>query len=298
MKIFVTGASGYIGGSVAHKLVQQGHQVYGLVRSPEKAELVAQRGVSPVLGSLGDTDRLVESAHNADAVINTASSDHRPAVEALVKALAESGKTLIHTSGSSIVGDDARGESESPNIYADDSYFVPMPIRQARVAIDQYVRIAGVSHGIRAMVICPTTVYGNGRGLQVDSDQIPKLTKKSKESGAGLYLGKGVNRWSNVYIDDLVDLYLLALEKAPSASFFFAENGEESYKRIAESISRKLGFGGKTASWPADEAIAQYGDWARFALGSNSRVRAVNARRLLGWHPNGPGILEAIEKNF
>ena len=94
MKIFLTGASGYIGGSVAHKLIQQGHQVYGLVRSPEKVELVAKSGVSPVLGSLDDTDRLVESAHNSDAVINTASSDHRPAVEALVKALAESGKTL------------------------------------------------------------------------------------------------------------------------------------------------------------------------------------------------------------
>lgn len=101
MKIFLTGASGYIGGSVAHKLIQQGHQVYGLVRSSEKAELVAKSGVSPVLGSLDDTDQLIESAHNSDAVINTASSDHRPAVEALVKALAESGKTLIHTSGSS-----------------------------------------------------------------------------------------------------------------------------------------------------------------------------------------------------
>jgi nucleoside-diphosphate-sugar epimerase len=298
MKIFLTGASGYIGGSVANKLLQQGHQVYGLVRSPEKAQLVKQLGISPVLGSLDDGDRLEESARSADAVINAASSDHRPAVEALVKALAESGKTLIHTSGSSIVGDDVRGESEGPNVYADDDYFVPMPIRQARVAIDQFVRIAGVNRGMRAMVICPTTVYGNGRGLQVDSDQIPKLTKKSKEAGAGLYLGKGLNRWSNVYIDDLVDLYVLALEKAPSASFFFAENGEESYQRIAESISRRLGFGGKTESWLADEAIAEYGDWARFALGSNSRVRAVNARRLLGWTPSGPGILEAIENNI
>jgi nucleoside-diphosphate-sugar epimerase len=298
MKIFLTGASGYIGGSVAKKLLQQGHQVYGLVRSPEKAQLVKQLGISPVLGSLDDGDRLEESARSADAVINAASSDHRPAVEALVKALAESGKTLIHTSGSSIVGDDVRGESESPNVYADDDYFVPMPIRQARVAIDQFVRIAGVNRGMRAMVICPTTVYGNGRGLQVDSDQIPKLTRKSREAGAGLYLGKGLNRWSNVHIDDLVDLYVLALEKAPSASFFFAENGEESYQRIAESISRRLGFGGKTKSWPADEAIAEYGDWARFALGSNSRVRAVNARRVLGWTPSGPGILEAIEQNI
>jgi hypothetical protein len=67
---------------------------------------------------------------------------------------------------------------------------------------------------------------------------------------------------------------------------------------IAESISKRLGFGGKTDSWPADDAIAEYGDWARFALGSNSRVRAVNARRLLGWKPSGPPLLEAVEKGI
>jgi nucleoside-diphosphate-sugar epimerase len=109
-------------------------------------------------------------------------------------------------------------------------------------------------------------------------------------------IAKGLNRWSDVYIDDMIDLYLLALEKAPSGSFFFAENGEESLKRIAESISNSLGFGGKTESWPAEDAIAEHGDWARFALASNSRVRATNARSLLGWSPNGPSILKAIEE--
>ncbi|MGG1636068.1 hypothetical protein MHH56_18830 [Paenibacillus sp. FSL K6-3182] len=95
--------------------------------------------------------------------------------------------------------------------------------------------------------------------------------------------GKGVNRWSNVHIKDLVQLYVLALEKAPSASYFFAENGEESYGDIAKSVSEALGFGGKTISWSANEAIAELGDWARFAIASNSRVRAAHARNLLGW---------------
>ena len=298
MKIFLTGATGYIGGSLANRLIREGRQVYGLVRSKEKAQLLEKEGVHPVLGSLDDGDVLADSARAADAVINAASSDHRPGVETLVWALAGSEKALIHTSGSSIVCDDARGEFESPKIYNDDSYVVPIPVREDRVAIDRFVRSAGVNQGIRAIVICPPTIYGQGRGLQKDSDQIPKLTKKSKESGAGAYVGKGVNRWSNVYIDDLVDLYLLALEKAPSGSFFFAENGEESYQKIAESISKSLGFGGRTQSWPANEAIAEYGDWARFALGSNSRVRAVNARRLLGWKPSGPTLLEAIEKEI
>jgi nucleoside-diphosphate-sugar epimerase len=93
-------------------------------------------------------------------------------------------------------------------------------LREARVAIDGFVRTAGVTQGIRAFVICPTMIYGNGSGLHKDSDQIPKLAKKSKERGIGVYIGRGLNRWSNVYINDIVDLYILALEKAPSGSFF------------------------------------------------------------------------------
>ncbi len=298
MKIFLTGATGYIGGSLARKLIEKGHQVHGLVRSKEKAKLLEKEGIKPVPGSLDDDATVAEAAREAEGVINAASSDHRGAIETLVKALSGTEKPLIHTSGSSIICDDARGEFESPTIYADESYFVPTPMRQARVAIDRFVRTAGVNQGIRALVICPTMIYGNGRGLRKDSDQIPKLIKRSKERGAGVYIGRGLNRWSNVYIDDIVDLYLLALEKATSGSFFFAENGEEALGKIAESVSKRLGFGGRTESWSADEAIAEYGDWARFALASNSRVRAINARRLLGWTPSGPTVLEAVENHL
>jgi nucleoside-diphosphate-sugar epimerase len=295
VKIFITGASGYIGGSVAQALLNAGHQVLGLVRSDEKAKQLAARGIEPIFGTLDDAAVLQQAARSADAVIDAASSDHRPAAETLVAALEHSSKPLIHTSGSSIVGDDVLGESECPAIYPDDLWFDPIPLRRARVAIDRFVREAGVSKGIRAVVICPTMVYGTGRGIQPESDQIPKLTRYSRERGAGLYIGKGLNRWSNVYIDDLVSLYLLALEKAPAASFFFAENGEASMREIAASVSCALGFGGKTESWKAEDALRAEGDWARFALGSNSRVRAVNARRLLGWSPKGPSLAEAVE---
>jgi hypothetical protein len=84
------------------------------------------------------------------------------------------------------------------------------------------------------------------------------------------------------------------LQKAPAASFFFAENGESSLKEVAESVSWSLGYGGVTRTWNAEDAIAQYGDWARFALASNSRVRAANARRL-GWLPKGPSLKESVE---
>ena len=114
MKLFVTGASGYIGGSVAEKLRAAGHEVLGLVRSEEKARLVKERGIEPIIGTLDDAPILADVAERADGVINAASSDHRGAVEALVAALERSGKPLIHTSGSSIVCDDALGDLENP----------------------------------------------------------------------------------------------------------------------------------------------------------------------------------------
>lgn len=295
MKIFITGTTGYIGGSLAERLIRIGHVVSGLVRTEAQAVLVKRRGITPIIGHLDDGEVLTRAARQADATINAASSDHRGAVETLVNAMKGSEKPLIHTSGTSIICDDARGEYESATRFHDDSFITSLPMRMARVEIDRLVRRAGIDLGIRTVVICPSMIYGPGRGLQGDSDQIPKLRAQSQRKGAGLYIGKGLNRWSNVYIDDLVDLYLLAIERAPSGSFFFAENGEEALWRVAEAISRSLGFSGETLSWNADEAIAEYGDWARFALASNSRVHSTNACRLLGWTPNGPTLIETVE---
>jgi nucleoside-diphosphate-sugar epimerase len=215
---FVTGASGYIGGSVAAKLCDSDHQVLGLVRSEEKARLLMERGIEPILGTLDDSEILTDAARQADAVINAASADHPGVVETLVSALERSGKLLIHTSGSSIVADDAWGEYASPIVFTEDTYFEPLPNRQRRVDINRYVRHASIDKCIRAVVICPPMIYGTGSGLQPDSDQIPKITALSKQLGAGVYFGKGQNRYSNVHIDDLVDLYMLAIDKAPAGS--------------------------------------------------------------------------------
>ncbi|MFT8555508.1 MAG: NAD-dependent epimerase/dehydratase family protein [Zymomonas mobilis] len=295
MKIFLTGTTGYIGGSVARYLTDLGHEVRGLVRQSEKAQALQDIGISPVQGSLDDSALLAEEAKAADAVIHAANSDHLASVQTFLEAMKGSGKAFIHTSGSSVVGDDARGAYERPDIFADDTPFVPMDIRKDRVAINEIVRIAGVRDGIRTIVFCPTMIYGESLGLSAKSDQLPKIYAQSRKVGAGAYIGTGLNRWSNVHIRDLAELYRLALERAPSASYFYAENGETSFIEIATSISNALGFKGKTQSWSADDAIAELGDWARFAIGSNSRVRAVNARRLLGWVPQHMSIHQWIE---
>ncbi len=297
MKIFITGATGYIGGSIAKTLADEGHEVHGLVRNPDKVDKLSEIGINPVLGDLEDKSLLIRHAKANDAIINAANSDHRGSLEAFIDALAGTGKTLIHTSGSSVIGDDALGEYESEKIYSDDAPFTPINIRKDRADINNFVRIAGVKDGIRTMIITPPMIYGEALGIAAESDQIPKLIRKSEGEKAGVYIGKGLNCWSNVHIKDLVSLYSLALEKGPSAAMFFAENGEESLLTIAKTISEALGFKGETKSWDIDEAIKELGDWARFAIGSNSRIKAVNARKLLGWNPNAESIVSWIKKS-
>ena len=297
MRVFITGATGYIGGSVAERLIRSGHHVIGLVRSKDKAPLLKERGVEPIVGTLDDSQILTNAAHDADAVIHAASADHPGSVVTLIAALELSGKTLITTTGSGIVADSADGECAGSVFYTEDTYFEPVPFRRPRVAMNRLVREAAIEKSIRSVVICPSMIYGKGRGLQPDSDQLPKIIALSKQVGAGVYFGKGLNRYSNVHIDDLVDLYLLALEKAPGGSFFFAENGHASFKDIAEMVSRSLGFGGKTASISVEDVVRQYGDAGRYGVTSNSLVSAVNARRL-GWSPKAPALREYFEMSM
>ncbi len=295
MKVFITGATGYIGGSVAEALVRAGHDVSGLTRSDKSAAALEERRVAPVRGSLDDTDVLTQAARNADATVNAANAGHRGAAEALVRALAGTGKALIHTSGSSIVGTRARGELVEA-VFDEDTPFTPTPHRAPRVEIDKMVR-AAAANGVRSAVIAPSLIYGRGRGLNPHSIQIPWLIQVAKKYGVAKHIGSGENRWANVHIDDLVTLYLLAIEKAPAGAFYFAENGENSMREICEAIGRMLGFGGRTQSMMVEDAAAEWGDGpANDTMGSNSRVRARRARAELGWQPHEKSLIEEIER--
>ncbi len=295
MKVFLTGAAGYIGGAIAVSLRRAGHEVLGLVRSSERASWLRSIGAEPLLGSMDDDVVIADGAGRTDGTINAASADHFVGVNLLINALAGTGKALIHTSGSSIVCDDARGSFASTVVFSDDTPFTPLPHRAGRAEIDRIVRAAGVYRGIRTSVICPTMVYGDGVAPATQSDQMPKLIEQSRRRGFGAHVGKGLNIWSNVFVNDLADLYVLAFQHAPSGSFFFAENGEEALVDVAASISQSLGFGGVTGTWNLVEATAELGMWPRVALATNARVRATNAKELLRWTPVGPSLRQALE---
>jgi len=294
MKIFITGASGYIGGSVSAALLASGHRIVGLVRSEQRASQVRERGIEPVLGTLSDLEVLARASLQADAVINTANADDRPSVEAMLTAIKGTGKTFIQTSGSSIVADLAGGEPTGA-IYEDHTPVRPLPGRVGRVAINDLV-LSAAKEGVRAVVIAPTLIYGRGSGVNPYSIQVPKMIALAKKHGIAKHIGRGENIWSNVHIDDLVDLYLRVLDRAPAGAFYYAENGENSMHEVNSAISRVLGFGGRTEPMSIAEAAAEWGDGAaNYSFGSNSRVRATRARRELGWSPSRGTLLEDIE---
>jgi len=294
MKVFCTGASGYIGGSVAADLARIGHQVAGLVRSADKADALRPFGIEPVMGTLDDAAVLSQAADAADVVVNAASSDHKGAVVALLDALAGSGKPFIHTSGSSVIGTRSKGQ-RSDDVFDENTPFTPTPARAARVALNELI-LSYRDKGCRPVIICPSLIYGIGHGAGRDSVQVPNLIKLAKKRGNAAHAGPGENIWSNVHIDDLMMLYALAIEKAPAGSFYFAENGENSMRELCEAINRMLGFAGAPTPMSMEEAAAEWGEGtAQDTMASNSRVRAVRARQL-GWKPQARSLIEEIEQ--
>jgi nucleoside-diphosphate-sugar epimerase len=294
MKVFCTGASGYIGGSVAAHLVAAGHQVTGLVRSPEKADAVRAFGIEPVMGTLDDAAVLAQAAKAADVVVNAASADHKGAVTALLDALSGSGKPFVHTSGSSVIGTRSKGQ-RSDAVFDEDTPFTPSPARVARAALNEFI-LSYRDKDCRPVIVCPSLIYGIGHGAGRDSVQVPLLIKLAKKQGNAAHAGPGENIWSNVHIDDLVTLYALAIEKAPAGAFYFAENGENSMHEVCEAINRMLGFAGPPTAMSMAAAAAEWGEGtAEDTMASNSRVRAVRARQL-GWKPKARSLIEEIEQ--
>jgi nucleoside-diphosphate-sugar epimerase len=302
LNIFLTGASGYIGGSVAWHLIQAGHSVRGLVRSADKTAQLRAMGIEPIVGSLDDTDLLAQEAKNADAVVNAAQADHARAVQVFVNAMAGSGKVLLHTSGSSVIGDASRGAHASDAVFDEDTPFIVLPAKQARRAVELAV-LDAAQRGVRSAVMCPSLIYGQGRGIHAESVQVPTLVRNAKACGVVQVVGEGRNIWSNVHIDDVAALYVLALcaqaqDQAAPGAYYFAEGGEASFGQMADAVARRLSLG-PVQHLPVEEAARRWGEsMAHFTMGCNSRVRARRARVELGWVPQHTSVLTWIAQEM
>ncbi|KAJ7127070.1 hypothetical protein C8R44DRAFT_617333 [Mycena epipterygia] len=318
-KIFLTGATGYIGGAVLTRLLDHPdlESITLLVRSSEKASQFERlfgkkHNLRAVVGYNSDLQLLRELAADADVVFACADADDLPAAEAILNGMRDrySGTrvapTLIHTSGTGVLSDDADGMYESSTIYSDlnipqlETLSPDQPHRNVDLAL-----VDADSQGyVKTYIILPSTIYGFASGPLVKaglqnnrSQQIPSLVDVSLKRGQGGMVGKGKNWWGNVHIDDVAELYLtifdLLSKKSPPpnfahgrAGFYFAENGEHTLYSVGVAISKALSDIGKGSPTPTtftDREISLYFPNGT-SLGSNSRCRAERGSKI-GWRP-------------
>jgi nucleoside-diphosphate-sugar epimerase len=293
MRVFIIGVSGYIGGTVADRLLKAGHTVSGLARSPGKAAQLEERGITPVRGSMTDLSVIQQAARDADAVINAANSDEASVVRALCTAMENSGKALLHTSGTSVAADAAMGEAGAGIRFTEDMPLPTLPERLMRVAIEQHV-LTACGHGVRGIVIRPALIYGRGTGLNPYSHQVPTLAGLARERGRPVHVGRGLAAWSNVHIDDVADLFVRALDASPAGHVYFAADGDCTWRDLAVHIGQALGQSGGPESLPLAEALERLGAAAVTSFSSNSLVSSDKARMMLGWSPAGPSLTDQL----
>jgi len=287
MRIFLTGASGYIGTAVAERLRAAGHQVTALGRSDATAAKLESAGIKAVRGDFADPESVGSAAGSADGVISMATtydpSIDGPAIDAILDALAGSNKPFVYTSGIWSHGDTGSkvvDETWPPN---------PAELVRWRQQVEDRV-LEGAKRGIRSVVIRPAIVYGRGGGIPAG------FVESARKEGAARYVGTGKNLWPLVHVDDLADLYLLALEKAPPGTLLLGVSGpSRRVSEIAAAASRGAGAGGRTVATPLEEARNKLGAYAD-ALVLDQQASGRRAQELLGWKPRRPDVLEDIER--
>ncbi len=302
MKIFVTGASGWIGSAVVPELLGAGHEVVGLARSDASAKKLQKAGAIVHRGDLDDPEGLAEAAADSDGVIHlafqhqtafggdfaTAGAADRRAVEAMGAALAGSDRPFVLASG--MVGlalgrpaTENDGLVASPEIRAN-----PAGVRGATALLALSLRGLGVRSSVLRF---PPTVHGDG-----DNGFMAIFVGIARQSGVAGYVGDGTNRWPAVHVSDAARLARLAVEAAPAGSVLHAA-GEEGvpFLRIAEVMGRGLAL--PTRSVDPANAFEHFGFLGLFA-GLDSPASATITRELLGWDVTGPSLLEDLEKDY
>ena len=291
MRVFLTGANGWIGSIIARELVNAGHSVVGLVRSKEKGADLAAAGGTPLVGSLGDLDVIRKGAGDADGIIHTAfgidfskiremAEEERQVLETFAEVFAGSDRPIIGTGGVLLTPPgQVFQEHERP------------PMNPAFPRASEQTTFALAERGLRASVVRnPRSVHGHGE----THGFVPMLAAVARGKGVSAYVGDGGNLWPSVHRLDAARAYRLALERGAGGEAYhaIAEEGVP-YRLIAEAIGRQLGL--PVRSLPPEEAEAHFGALAMFVAG-NGPASSEWTRRTLGWQPKEVGIIADIER--
>jgi nucleoside-diphosphate-sugar epimerase len=294
MRVFVTGASGFVGLAVTKELLGAGHTVLGLARSDEAAKLVTAAGATVLRGELTDLDSLRKGADTTDGVVHTAfihdfskfaenGQIDKRAIEAMGEVLAGTNKPLVVSSGTAMVapGQLATEDMRSTN--------------EALPRVSEQMAFGLADKGVRATAIrLAPAVHGTSE-IGFRAGFVSYAMQVAQEKGVSGYIGDGANRWNMVHRLDAAKLYRLALEKGKAGSAYHAV-GEEgvAVKDIAQMIGRKLNL--PVASIAPEKAGEHFGFLGMF-LGLDLPVSSAKTQAELGWKPVGPGILADLEAN-
>jgi nucleoside-diphosphate-sugar epimerase len=283
MRIFLTGATGYVGSAILEASLRAGHNVTALVRDPEKAEQVSLRGGRPIVGELGKPSGYVAAAEDSDVIIHAAYERSKRTVEvdrrAIETLMGAAGRRLdaghavsfIYTSGIWVLGD-----TDGPA--AEDAPLKPTPHVAWRPEHEELVRSSSRGGQVRTVIVRPGIVYGGARGI------ISDLLKNAK-NGLLRVVGNGSNHWPCVYDRDLADLYVrLAVSRDASGIFHANDEADERVSDIVEAIARHVMVQQDVRHVPIEEARAKMGQYAD-ALALDQIVRSPRARAL-GWTPS------------
>jgi nucleoside-diphosphate-sugar epimerase len=293
MRIFLTGATGYIGSAVLDAVLRAGHDVTALVRDPEKAERVSRRGVEPIVGDLSKPASYSPAAIAADGIVHTAfesskngSKVDRIALDTLLAAAERRAATgepasLVYTSGIWVLGDTRTPADESAPVQ-------PVPLVAWRPEHEQLVLNAG--RGVRSVVVRPGIVYGGARGIVGD-------LLKDALNGLVRVVGEGKNHWPCIYDRDLADLYVRVSTMSDASGIYHAtDEADESVADIVDAIARHAKMRPDVRHVPIEEARTKMGPYAD-AIALDQLVRSPRARGL-GWAPTLHSIAGNVSRLF
>ena len=289
MKIFVTGATGFIGSAIVQDLIRAGHQVLGLARSDAGAKSLAAAGAAVHRGSLEDLESLRSGAGASDGVIHTAfihdfanyapaAEKDRRAIETLGAALAGSGRPFVVTSGTLLL--QRQGPLATEEDAADANF--PRKSEQATLSVaSKRVRVSSLR--------LPPSVHGRG-----DHGFVPALINLAREKGISAYVGDGLNRWPAVHRLDAAPLYRLALEKGSAgASYHGVADEGVPFREIAETIGRRLNV--PVVSKSPEEAANHFG-WLAHFVAIDCPASSAQTQQKLGWAPNQLGLIADLDQ--